>query len=594
MQKHEQQGHKCKLRDTKLRNKEPVDGCRRFLFLLTTATHLLLVIISTQIQSHTQVKFTEAFENQNNTGIGTQSPENDLSRESTSGFKAVTRRIVDDTRTINSTNATNQATLFIQATAIHVERAEFPLSKLLFKLTLKLALEQVERALAWRGVKISLNLRSANTCTKQFAGALAAEEYYTRRTRLLIISGCDDAIKSVSRLASVWQIPLMTAAGFSADFNDKQTHRSLTRVSFSLRTAVEFLVKIMNSYRWSRFNLLVDESDPNSPALRESIESNIAEMEAQRVNPSNHANLNILPFDLASLLQSTIDLNLTTSVANLTQENDPDIWPNELTRRAIGDILRQAALFSRVNVLLIPQAHVRKFMLSVYDAGMANGQYTFITIPLQLERAESVLGASEPQQQDNLFAWRALTSKRNGHAKQAYESLMSIYVKTPTTRHYNYFARNLTDLANSNYITNLNQQQQLVTKKRIQIDINPYSAAFYDCLQIYARALNESLNMIEAEKAPNKRRELRRSLHANLTSHMRDKRYSDMLTGTIYLNKNGDRETDYSLDDMNQMGKFWPVIWFDGQSRSIERLAPIRWFSDGSGECCNLCVCVCV
>lgn len=501
--------------------------------------------------------------------------------------------------------------LTIQATAIHVERAEFPISKLLFKLTLKLAMEQIDRMLSPRRVKVFMNLRSASSCSDQYAAAVAAEEYFTRRTRLIIVSGCDDAIKSISRLASIWQIPLLTAAGFSADFNNKQVHRSLTRVAFSLKTAVEFLMKIMNSYKWRRFNLIVDESDPNSFALRESIQSHIADA----VDSTNfHANLNLLSLDLASLLSTTSSTNITAphSGADTRSMDSIDKWPNSLAKRAVEDALRQASLFSRVNIVLIPQVYLRKFMLSVYDQKMANGQYTFITIPLLLDQvddeADELQAASEAQQQttakgqsseDNLFLWRNVLSKRNSHARQAYESLMSIYVKTPTTRQYIYFSRNLTDLANSDF-TSAKQQKvpsgssstltkvatygrKEATKPRIQLNINPYSSAFYDCLQIYARALQESLRTIELERDLAKRVQLGHSLHANLTSLMRGRRYDDMLMGSIYINKNGDRETEYTLDDMNQMGQYWPVFIFNGETRSIERLSPIRWSADPSG-----------
>lgn len=501
--------------------------------------------------------------------------------------------------TSSSSSSSSLPDLFIQATAIHVDQAEFPLSKLLFKLTLKLALDTLEKNLVSRKVRISLNMRSAASCTNQYAAALAAEEYYTRRSRLFIISGCDDAIKGVSRLASSWQVPLMTAAGFRAEFNDKKTHKTLTRVAFSLRAAVEFLVKIMKSFSWQRVNLIVDESDPGSLALQEGIDSNIVKYKSDDFKVV----LNTLPLDLASLIGTNESKKLTTAADN------PDSWPNEATKGAIRLILKQSALFSKVTILLIPQLYLRRFMLSVYDQNMANGRYSFINIPLLLQNnnddinGEYSMGSQDQSRQgftastgEEVLVWRHPLSTRNLQARRAFESLMSIYVKTPTGKQYAYFAKNISEMANSNFTKStlhLDKSSMVKAKpkefKRIQINVNPYSASFYDCIQIYGRILNQSLAEIENQKDPTIRRLMSKSLHANLSNHMRNRRYENMLTGTVYINENGDRETDYTLDDMNQMtGKYWPVIAFSGETKKMERKAEISWSSDSSSEYRNM------
>lgn len=541
----------------------------------------------------------------------TQNPStNGTSTDYSSLYDQLTSLLIRQNRNLQD-NRLN-STQYIQATAIYVDKAEFPLSKLAFKLTLKLAIEALDKNLASKRVKVSLNVRNAASCSNQYAAALAAEEYYTRRSRLFILSGCDDAIKSVSRLASIWQIPLMTGAGFMAELNDKSTHKTLIRVAFSLKAAVEFLVKIMKTYQWQRVNLIVDESDQNSFALKQSIESNIADYDTDDFRVA----LNVLPFDLASLLGQSVAVkssspdDMTTKINSTLDRYEnvsvSDSWPNEFANKTIRDILRQSSLYSRVNVLLIPQEYIRTFMLSVFDQNMANGRYTFISIPLLLfandDSLDSQVGSSGDQSKSQSFAtssaedvliWRSSTSSRNSQARKAFESLMSIYVKTPTSRLYTYYLKNLSDLANSNLNKYINYSSssskgsmtRAKESKRIQINVNPYTGSLYDCLQIYGKALNQSLSNIEKEHDSGLVRKLRENIHANLSNYMRNNRYENMLTGNFLINQNGDRETDYTLNDMNQAtGKFRPVILFKGETKDIERLAPISWSSDSNGK----------
>lgn len=538
-------------------------------------------------------------------------------------LKSSIRRFLAFKAPSSAQNATSTSLFHIQVTAIHIDKSEFPLSKLLFKLTLKLALDSAEKRLESKRIKLLLSVRSANTCSRQYAAAVAAEEYYLKRTRLFIVSGCDDAIRGVSRLASTWQVPVMTAAGFGADLNDKTIYKSLIRVAFSLRAAVEFLVKILKSFRWKRVNLIVDESDTNSVALKEGIEQNFAHFNTK--NESNFI-LNTISLDLKKTLtqqeQQHAETNLNNSLNQSSRKGDfnnqlysDDRWPNNLTETSVRDALKQSSLFSRVNILLLPQDYLRKFMLSVYDQGMANGLYTFINMPLiliansedQLDNSLVASSSNYPKSSfttstgENVFIWRSLNSTRNSQAKKAFESLMSIYLRTPTTKAYIYFASKLSNLANTDYATTttaitmnpsidgqVSKQGppiQSLGSNKIKLNINPYSASFYDCLQIYAIVLDEVFQEIQEETDIFMRKELRSEFHLNLINSMRNRSYDNLVTGSIKLNANGDRETDYTLDDLNQMnGKFSPVILYKGETKEIERISRIHWSSDESGK----------
>lgn len=540
------------------------------------------------------------------------------SAEDTLTFEDETRSLDDFlTLTKRASNLTDQtqwnstSKLHIQITAIHIDKSEFPLSELVFRLTLKLALEAVERRLESKRVKLLLNFRNANTCSRQYASAVAAEEYYRKKSRLFIVSGCDDAIRGVSRLASSWQVPVMTVAGFGADLNDKSVHKTLIRVAFSLRTAVEFLIKILKYFGWRRVNLIVDESDVNSLALKESIERHVKDYNLTDFR----LNLNAIPLDLKSLMnQANSNLSSSTSTTDnwKRQANSSfeDNWPNDITEMAVRDALKQSSLFSRVNILLIPQNVLRRFMLSVYDQSMANGLYAFINMPLllfanddQVDNLPLSSNANFSKQSyttstgENVFVWRSLLSSRNSQAKQAFESLMSIYLQTPTGKAYVYFASKFSNLANSEFATTTTQTTLSRNSKessgptsgasKIQLNIDPYSASFYDCLQIYSILLSESLEILKKETTSAKEggEILRVNLHARISSLVRKRRFDDMVTGSIVINENGDRDTDYTLDDLNPMtGKFKPVKLFKSTTKEIDHLARIHWSSDGAGR----------
>jgi len=488
----------------------------------------------------------------------------------------------------------------VHATAIHVDRSEFPLTKLLFRLTLKLALESVKKRLEGRGIKLSLRVRSANTCSHQYAGAIAAEEYYTEKTRLFIVSGCDDAIRGVSRLASGWRVPVMTAAGFGADLDNKSVYTTLIRVAFSMRTAVDFLVKVLKSFQWRRANLIVDESDANNLALKGSIEKHIADAQTDDFR----LNLNLISFDLQTLANVGTDASNSSSQGNTSHRSviDEDNWPNKITDNAVREALRQSSLFSRVNILLVSQHQLRKFMLTVHDMNMANGLYTFINIPLLLvaneEQSDNQSGQTSTLQarqtysastgEDN-FVWRSSLSPRNAQAKQAFESLMSIFLRSPTSKAYVYFSSKLSALANSNlssgHLNSSYQDSNQLQTAKIQLNVNPYSASFYDCLQIYSLVLEESFSKLrKGNKGDLWRATTSNDLHANISGQLRNRVFENMVTGTIILNEKGDREADYTLNDLNQLtGKFAPVILYRGDTKELERQARIQWSSDLSG-----------
>lgn len=543
--------------------------------------------------------------------------------------------------------------LKLRVSAIYVAESEFPLSRQLFNLTIIYAVSEMNKRLERHGVELVPSVKYAGTCARQYAAAISAEEYHLYKARLFIVSGCDEAIRQVSRMAAVWSTPVLTPAGFSADLDNKRVYKTLIRVSFSVQGIVDFLIKIFKSFKWRNINLIVDESHPNSVILRSSIVKHFkryspdyldtslgADSEHQQsTNNSTKSNdhfvdsdgtnfyisLNELKLDLTSLLSQQSSFTSNQSISHSAfigkptdsgrddvkvktntekRQHEADIWPNEASDYAVRDSLHQSALWSHVNILLVPQEYLRRFMLTAYDMDMANGQYSFISLPLV-----QVSNSNENQQQDNNkseqkartqvasnddeFLWRAAGSPRNSHARQAFESVMAIYLRAPTTKMYVNFVGKIIELAAA-------RQQYGVSKTTTSasLDINSYLASFYDCIDIFSTALDESLTELRQFKqfkqpallSQSKENKTSKAITASaklgnaICYKLRKRKFDNLLTGSsVSFDENGDRETDYTLDDMSSMtGKLRPVISYKGETGAIERLARIQWASSSS------------
>lgn len=70
--------------------------------------------------------------------------------------------------------------------------------------------------------------------TDNYAAALAAEEYYLRKVSVFIGPACGVALDACARMASYWNVPIMTAGGVGHEFSRKNIYTTLTRLAFSL------------------------------------------------------------------------------------------------------------------------------------------------------------------------------------------------------------------------------------------------------------------------------------------------------------------------------------------------------------------------
>ena len=133
-----------------------------------------------------------------------------------------------------------------------------------------------------------------------------------------------------------------------------------------------------------------------------------------------------------------------------------------------------------------------------------------------------------------------------------------------------------------------------IKSSKLLLQVNPITAAFYDSILMYGLALNETLNNNEdpkdgralARKLINKtyyngndyRVDVNEFLWTSLTICLYGFDFlfpsgSVGLTGDILINENGDREADYTLNDMDpETGFMIPIATYYGARRVYEKL----------------------
>ena len=172
------------------------------------------------------------------------------------------------------------------------------------------------------------------------------------------------------------------------------------------------------------------------------------------------------------------------------------------------------------------------------------GDYVFIGI--ELIKAKKT----------DAIEWYKFGDRRNKEAKSIFESLIIFTVKIPVSSAYKNFVYEVSKRARNEF------KHDFTTE-----DVNQNVAGFYDALLIYCLVLNETL---EDGDNPYDGKQITRRMWGRTFSNM------NMISGDILINSNGDRETDYTLDDLdNETGQFRSVYNYFGSRRKIEKIANV-------------------
>ncbi|XP_071081532.1 atrial natriuretic peptide receptor 1-like [Haliotis cracherodii] len=203
-----------------------------------------------------------------------------------------------------------------------------------------------------------------------------------------------------------------------------------------------------------------------------------------------------------------------------------------------------------VIVLCASPDSVREIMIKAHELNFDNGEYVFFNIDLFSSKNAS----ERPWYREND------TEARNKKARLAYEALMTVTLRKPTSPEYRRFSEEVKRRAAQMY-KNFTYGEE---------EVNSFVGAFHDAVILYALALNETL---EANGSI--------SDGAAITRRMWNRTFEG-ITGTVSIDANGDRNADYSLLDLNpESEKYEVVANYYGNRRRYEPVAGKRVYWAG-------------
>ncbi|XP_070178426.1 receptor-type guanylate cyclase gcy-28-like [Littorina saxatilis] len=186
---------------------------------------------------------------------------------------------------------------------------------------------------------------------------------------------------------------------------------------------------------------------------------------------------------------------------------------------------------------------VRELLIQARDLTFDNEQYVFINIDLfdNHRTPQPWLDAAD-------------TEKRNAKARQTFESLMTVTLRKPASEEYRMFSRAVNRRATYRY------QDFTLSEYESRDSVSSFVSAFHDAVLLYAVALNETLeaggDVTDGVSIPNR---------------MRNRTFQG-IAGTVSIDKNGDRNPDYSLFTFNTLEAAMEVVGtYYGSSKRYEQ-----------------------
>ncbi|XP_050711339.1 atrial natriuretic peptide receptor 1-like isoform X2 [Eriocheir sinensis] len=207
---------------------------------------------------------------------------------------------------------------------------------------------------------------------------------------------------------------------------------------------------------------------------------------------------------------------------------------------------------STVLVICGSPANVRQIMLAAAELKMDSGDYAFFNV-------EIFTGTSS-----NFKPWynESDTDERNEMAKKAYQSVLMVTARSPSSDRYRNFSTQVKKIAREEFEYSAYEDDT----------VNAYVAGFFEGLLVYAAALNTTLK--ENGSIRDGRHIIKNMWNRTFGSDV----VPPWFSSNISIDGNGDRKADYTLLDMNpESGIFEPVATYHGERESLELTGNISW-----------------
>ncbi|KAL5020578.1 hypothetical protein ScPMuIL_003470 [Solemya velum] len=366
----------------------------------------------------------------------------------------------------------------------------------------------------------SLVLHQRDSQCSETIGPLAAIDMYVEKSAHVFIGPvCDYAVAPIARFSSRWRIPVITAGALVNAFKDKSEYELLTRIQGSYAKAGELFLDMFRTFNWTNVGLMFHNN----------------------VGSPNRG-------------KSDCFFTMEAVFYAFKREFSEEPWNEDFDERSddvdFDELLKSASENTRIVVLCASANSVREIMIKAHDLNFDNGEYVFFNIDLFSSKNES----ERPWYRSHD------TQERNEKAQKAYESLMTVTLRKPTSPEYKRFSEEVKRRAKAKY-PNFTYGEE---------EVNSFVGAFHDAVILYALALNETLeaNMSISDGEAITRRMWNRTF--------------DGITGTVSIDENGDRNADYSLLDMNPTTKEFEVVAnYYGNTRQYKPVANKQIFWAG-------------
>ncbi|XP_072353260.1 atrial natriuretic peptide receptor 2 isoform X2 [Scyliorhinus torazame] len=210
-------------------------------------------------------------------------------------------------------------------------------------------------------------------------------------------------------------------------------------------------------------------------------------------------------------------------------------------KEKLDNMKQEATEDCTVAYLCFPLENFRQIMFYAHKEGMTRGDYVFFYLDLFAES----LKVKSPTESDR--PWK-MNHSSEPILKEAFKSVMIITNRQPEEPEYFEFQEELRARA-----------ENLSSADLANTLVNFIAGCFYDGIMLYAIALNETLAAGGSKKDG-----------LAICDKMKDRQFQGV-TGLVSIDKNGDRDIDFSLWDMvdTETGKYEVVAHFLGVKKQI-------------------------
>ena len=331
----------------------------------------------------------------------------------------------------------------------------------------------------------------------------------------------------VARYAPFWNVSVITVGALAQDFRKSKAteYKTLTNIGPTLYWLDRFVSKVFKKFDWKQTIFLFDKD------YQEQI-----------------TNFNCY-LTMASLKAALLNANVSVDYKIRDRQD----------KRSVETIL-QDFVGNKFSVVLLCGGidFVGDIMNAAHKLGFINGEYVFINFDLYAQmHSENRL----------LRPWSLIdTSKynqtQNESIKLAYQGLMTVTAKVQDVQgQYRAFQKRLVEFSSA---------------FRNETDVNFFVVSFYDVMNIYAKALDQTIQSgYDLNNVP------------QVLKNIWNKKFQG-ITGSINIDASGDRIGEFVMHDMNpDTYEFEPIISTTLSDNDVvlevDKKRPIYWYKTEAG-----------